>query len=231
MVGDGAATLVARAFAAGGCPPPPDALARFLAIYNARLLKFTRPYERVDEVLEALEPRMPLAVLTNKPLASTRYILDGLDLARFFQPDLVAGGDGPLPRKPDPSGLNALCDRVGVDPASTADGRRFRRRLADGAGGRNARLPGQLRVRVRERAGRVPPGRRRGDRLAGGATGNAVGFHYGWAGAPVGLCCTAASLHTKIAGSRVAFSLLTSTGFRSPSIIIRSERVPRSVHP
>ena len=119
MVGDGAATLVARAFAAGGCPPPPDALARFLAIYNARLLKFTRPYERVDEVLEALEPRMPLAVLTNKPLASTRYILDGLDLARFFQPDLVAGGDGPLPRKPDPSGLNALCDRVGVDPAST----------------------------------------------------------------------------------------------------------------
>ncbi len=29
---------------------------------------------------------MPLAVLTNKPLASTRRILDGLDLARFFPP-------------------------------------------------------------------------------------------------------------------------------------------------
>jgi phosphoglycolate phosphatase len=116
MVGDGAATLVARAFAAGGCPAPPDALARFLGIYEGRLLKFTRPYANIDDVLAALEPRMPLAVLTNKPLASTRRILDGLDLARFFPPDLVLGGDGPLPRKPDPAGLQCLCDRVGVEP-------------------------------------------------------------------------------------------------------------------
>jgi phosphoglycolate phosphatase len=119
MVGDGAATLVARAFAAGGCRPPSDALARFLAIYNARLLTFTRPYEGIGEILEELEPRMPLAVLTNKPIGSTRFILDGLDLARFFRPDLVAGGDGPHPRKPDPAGLVSLCDRVGVDPART----------------------------------------------------------------------------------------------------------------
>ena len=117
MVGDGAATLVARAFAAGGCPAPPDALARFLGIYQGRLLKFTRPYPQIEDVLSALEPRMPLAVLTNKPLASTRRILDGLDLARFFPPDLVVGGDGPLPRKPDPAGLQFLCDRVGADPA------------------------------------------------------------------------------------------------------------------
>jgi phosphoglycolate phosphatase len=116
MVGDGAATLVARAFAAGGSPAPPDALARFLGIYEGRLLKFTRPYANIDDVLAALEPRMPLAVLTNKPLASTRRILDGLDLARFFPPDLVVGGDGPLPRKPDPAGLQFLCDRVGVEP-------------------------------------------------------------------------------------------------------------------
>ena len=34
----GAATLVARAFAAAGIAPPPDALAAFLAIYDARLL-------------------------------------------------------------------------------------------------------------------------------------------------------------------------------------------------
>jgi phosphoglycolate phosphatase len=117
MVGDGAATLVARAFAAGGCQAPPDALARFLGIYEGRLLKFTRPYANIDDVLAALEPRMPLAVLTNKPLASTRRILDGLDLARFFPPDLVIGGDGPLPRKPDPAGLQFLCDLVGVEPA------------------------------------------------------------------------------------------------------------------
>ena len=119
MVGDGAATLVARAFAAGGCPAPADALARFLAIYEARLLQHTRPYREIEAVLAALEPRLPIGVLTNKPLPSTRRILEGLDLARFFPADLVFGGDGPYPRKPDPAGLRALCDRVGVEPAAT----------------------------------------------------------------------------------------------------------------
>jgi phosphoglycolate phosphatase len=119
MVGDGAATLVARAFAASACTAPPDALARFLAIYEARLLQCTRPDPEIEDVLAVLEPRLPIAVLTNKPLASTRRILDGLGLARFFPPDLVFGGDGPYPRKPAPAGLRALCDRVGVTPEAT----------------------------------------------------------------------------------------------------------------
>ena len=119
MVGDGAATLVARAFAASGCQAPSDALARFLAIYDARLLQCTRPYPEIEGVLAALEPRLPLAVLTNKPLASTRRILDGLGLARYFPPDLVVGGDGPFPRKPDPAGLQLLCARAGVPPGTT----------------------------------------------------------------------------------------------------------------
>ena len=119
MVGDGAATLVGRAFAASGCSAPPDALARFLAIYEARLLQCTRPYPEIERVLEALEPRLPIAVLTNKPLASTRRILDGLGLARYFPPDFVFGGDGPFPRKPDPAGLQLLCARAGVPPEAT----------------------------------------------------------------------------------------------------------------
>jgi phosphoglycolate phosphatase len=73
----------------------------------------------MDRVLAELAARIPVALLTNKPLASTRRILDGLDLARFFRPDLVLGGDGPLPRKPDPAGLRALCERAGVEPAAT----------------------------------------------------------------------------------------------------------------
>ena len=51
MVGDGAATLVARVFAAREHVPPPDALQRFLDIYGTRLLKHTRPYPQVAEVL------------------------------------------------------------------------------------------------------------------------------------------------------------------------------------
>src|SRR5262245_58556665 len=67
MVGDGAATLVARAFAASGRQQPDDALARFLAVYNRRLLQFTRPYPGIPEVLELLRSASQLAVLTNKP--------------------------------------------------------------------------------------------------------------------------------------------------------------------
>jgi phosphoglycolate phosphatase len=107
MVGEGAATLVARAFAAAGAVPPPDALERFLAIYDARPLRHTRPYAGVPELLTKLADASTLAVLTNKPLAATRAILAGLELLPFFGAR-VLGGDGPLPRKPDPSGLLSL---------------------------------------------------------------------------------------------------------------------------
>lgn len=119
MVGDGAATLVARAFAASGIERPPDALERFLAIYDRRLLDYTRAYEGIPDVLDALASRAALAVLTNKPLASTRRILAGLDLARFFQEDAVVGGDGPFPRKPDPAGLRHLIARASVSHDGT----------------------------------------------------------------------------------------------------------------
>jgi phosphoglycolate phosphatase len=114
MVGDGAAVLVARAFAAAGQRPPRDALEQFLSLYNRRLLDHTRPYPGIREALDALHARATLAVLTNKPLESTRRILDGLDLARFFARDAVVGGDGPFPRKPDPSGLLHLAASAGV---------------------------------------------------------------------------------------------------------------------
>jgi phosphoglycolate phosphatase len=105
MVGDGAASLIARAFKASGIVRPPDALERYLALYDERLLNHTRPYDGMPDVLEALGRRAALAVLTNKPIASTRRILDGLDLARHFPPAAVLGGDGPFPRKPDPAAL------------------------------------------------------------------------------------------------------------------------------
>lgn len=116
MVGDGAATLVTRAFSAAGCPQPSDALARFLTIYNRRRLMFTRPYPGIPAVLESLAGRAELAVLTNKPLDATRAILAGLDLAAYFPPESVLGGDGPFPRKPDPAGLRHLAAGVGVSP-------------------------------------------------------------------------------------------------------------------
>jgi phosphoglycolate phosphatase len=116
MVGEGAATLVARFFAGAGIEKPADALGRFLAIYDTKLLDYTRAYPGMPETIAALAPRASLAVLTNKPLDATRRILDGLQLSTFFESEAVIGGDGPR-RKPDPAGLLQLCARVNVPPA------------------------------------------------------------------------------------------------------------------
>jgi phosphoglycolate phosphatase len=119
MVGDGAAMLLQRVFNARGIESPPDALPRYLAIYDGCLLNHTRPYDGVEHVLTALGGRAALAVLTNKPIASTRRILDGLDLARHFPADAVLGGDGPFPRKPDPASLLHLVASASATPSST----------------------------------------------------------------------------------------------------------------
>jgi phosphoglycolate phosphatase len=119
MVGDGAALLVARAFHAAGGAAPADALDRFLAVYNSRLLRHTRPYPQVPEVLHRLAPRCTLAVLTNKPLQATLQILTGLDLARYFDSRRIVGGDGPFARKPDPAGLLHLAAGTNVTTAQT----------------------------------------------------------------------------------------------------------------
>ena len=110
---------MARAFKASGLDLPPDALERYLALYDERLLQHTRPYNGIPAMLERLASRAALAILTNKPIAATRRILDGLDLARFFPADAVLGGDGPFARKPDPEALRHLTAAAQSTPVTT----------------------------------------------------------------------------------------------------------------
>jgi phosphoglycolate phosphatase len=117
MVGEGAAVLVQRALAAASVEADGRALPRFLALYDERLLRTTKPYTGTLEMLEALVARCGLAVLTNKPLAATTRILDGLGLSRFF--GTVVGGDNALGRKPDPAALLDVIHRSGATPSST----------------------------------------------------------------------------------------------------------------
>jgi phosphoglycolate phosphatase len=107
MIGEGAAVLVKRALAAGELDPEtPHALPRFLQIYDRHLLDHTRPYPGVPETLAIAIRRARLAVLTNKPLAHSERVLEGLGLRDFFS--TVVGGDNPLGRKPGPAALIAL---------------------------------------------------------------------------------------------------------------------------
>jgi phosphoglycolate phosphatase len=119
MVGCGAATLVKRVLAAAGvAASPPEALERFLAVYDARLTHHTRPYDGIPELLEALHRAgVMLAVLTNKPLAQSRTILEDFGLSRHFR--WVVGGDGPWPRKPAPDGLWSLMQQAAASASET----------------------------------------------------------------------------------------------------------------
>jgi len=117
MVGGGAARLVHRALDAVGLAFSPEALARFLEIYDTRLLRHTRPYEGIPELLRAAHGRARLSVLTNKPVRPSEAILAGLGLRDLF--DEVVGGDGPHQRKPDPAGLRAMMAAAGTDARRT----------------------------------------------------------------------------------------------------------------
>ena len=114
MVGEGAAVLVARLMAARGIQADPaQALARFLAFYDERLLVHTRPYAGIPEALDELRRWARLAVLTNKPGAATARILEGLELRPAFE--WVLGGDAAIGPKPDPAGLRWLVREAGAD--------------------------------------------------------------------------------------------------------------------
>lgn len=109
MVGEGAGVLVRRALAAAGLPPDtPGALARFLEIYDGRLLDTTVAYAGVVDMLTLASRHARLSVLTNKPLAPSQRILDALGLSAYFSG--VIGGDTPHGRKPAASGLRVLAE-------------------------------------------------------------------------------------------------------------------------
>lgn len=115
MVGDGAAMLVRRVLGAAALDPEtPGALDRFLALYDARLLDTTRLYPGIREALDRLDPLVTLTVLTNKPRRPAERVLEGLGVRPLFLE--VVGGDGPLPRKPDPAGLRSLRLHAGGGP-------------------------------------------------------------------------------------------------------------------
>jgi phosphoglycolate phosphatase len=121
MIGDGVPALVARALAASGVDPAAaaGALPRFLELYEAGAVRFTRPYPAVPETLGILRRRgYRTAVCTNKPQRATRAVLDGLGLSALF--DGVAGGDRYPVKKPDPGHLLGLIDEIGGRAAVSA---------------------------------------------------------------------------------------------------------------
>lgn len=106
-VGEGARRLVERALGAPHQHRLDDGLRLFMEFYGEHLLDHTRPYPGIVDMLSALATgQLTLSVLSNKPAAMSRAILDGLGLSAYFR--TVLGGDSLPSRKPDPGGLEYL---------------------------------------------------------------------------------------------------------------------------
>lgn len=86
--------------------------------YHAVNGQFAVVFPGVVEGLQALRARgLPLACLTNKPLAFARALLQAKALDGYFQQ--VFGGDSFERQKPDPLPLLKTCEALGTPPAHT----------------------------------------------------------------------------------------------------------------
>jgi len=124
MVGKGSLHLIRSALRHGGLGEDAaqalldDAWVRYQAHYRAINGAHSAVYPGVEVGLAALRARgLPLACLTNKPLAFAQELLARKGLAGFFSQ--VFGGDSFARAKPDPLPLLETCRALGTPPAQT----------------------------------------------------------------------------------------------------------------
>jgi len=122
-VGNGAPVLVMRALT-GEMYPADDAVEPelfqaafevFLSAYTQSNGRYSRLYPGVEEVLQQLQGAgVPMAVVTNKPMAFTTPLLKALKIDHYF--DQVLGGDSLPVKKPDPLPLRVVMETFGCQP-------------------------------------------------------------------------------------------------------------------
>ncbi|MBZ5575145.1 MAG: HAD-IA family hydrolase [Acidobacteriia bacterium] len=118
-VGNGAPVLIRRVLGSQATDAQiEEALEFFLEYYREHSLDCTRLYPGVLESLDRLRAAgKRLAVLTNKPVAVSRAIIDGLGVsAHFFR---VYGGNSFDFKKPHPIGVETLMAEAEVGRAQT----------------------------------------------------------------------------------------------------------------
>ncbi|MCB8838215.1 phosphoglycolate phosphatase [Aurantimonas sp. VKM B-3413] len=117
MVGGGVPKLIERAYAALDKELDPATrdriVERFLAIYEPRATELTTLCAGASEATrEFAEAGVRLGVVTNKPEAATREILQHFALLGLL--DVVVGGDAGPAKKPEPGLLFLACERMNL---------------------------------------------------------------------------------------------------------------------
>jgi len=116
FTGKGAAVFLDRALGIASTRERVDEGVRiFLVHYEEHCLDNTRLYPGVAETVDSLgRCGKKLAVLTNKPIAMSLKILQGLGIADRFEE--IHGGDSFPEKKPDPLGFREIMTGAGVSP-------------------------------------------------------------------------------------------------------------------
>lgn len=102
MIGAGAENLIRRALREERRYRTAEVLATYGGHYSEHLLDHTRPFAGIYALLDVLVQRgVKLAVLSNKPDAPTKRLVDALFAKYPFSP--VFGERAGIPKKPDPT--------------------------------------------------------------------------------------------------------------------------------
>lgn len=117
FVGDGARSLLGRAFGISVTAPDIEALfAEWERYYLAHPVDHTTLMPGAERALTELHSRaIPLAIVTNKARQVTLAIIQALRIEPKLQA-LYAGGDGPL--KPDPQAIHAIARALRLPTSS-----------------------------------------------------------------------------------------------------------------
>lgn len=120
-IGDGPQRLIRRALGhLGAAAADDEALVPrlhrgFEAATLAAPMALGRVCAGIEPWLQRWQPRLPLVVVTNKPAALSRRVLDAAGIGDRF--GAVFGGDDPALRKPAPGLLLAAAAHCGVAPS------------------------------------------------------------------------------------------------------------------
>lgn len=115
MVGSGARGMLDAAFGIAPDDARFDALrSEFLGLYERRILRETRVFERMEPVLWALEQRgLPWGIVTNKVARFSVPLVEGLGL--MSRCAVLISGDTTAHAKPHPAPLLEAARRLGMD--------------------------------------------------------------------------------------------------------------------
>ncbi len=122
FVGNGSRKLIERSLPAEKAVSAEfvaEALRKYKKIYEGRILEKTRSYKGIIETLDQLhEMGIPMGICTNKHMEAANMIVKILFKPGIFQ-EVIGDREG-YPRKPDPTTVLEIAQKLGAKPEETA---------------------------------------------------------------------------------------------------------------